>query len=389
MKKFITILSVMAALAAAFTSCEKEAIVGTADGDGLYLNKTEITLIKGTAEALVATVTPKDAATLSWVSADAAVATVDGEGVVTAVGAGETVVSATAGGMKVECLVKVQSPVTSVSLDKTEIYINKGESAEVAATVGPDDINVDFKYNWISSDETIFTVTADATDPSKAVVHGNMGGFGTLYLQTGDVTASIPVTIDVDLEGLIIAGVPTEKQYVGDSFQLEVVKDPIDAIDELSPVWSSSDESVLTVDQNGLVTAVGIGTATITVESNGFTASAEITIYIMRTVSFYPTSNSYTVDEYLSFSCDAWVGGSYMYVDVGNQLRFVVPENIKISEIRFQPYGGYYPFYADVDTGVYDSSQNVWTWTGDASEVTFTVTQEGTYLTGFTVTYMN
>jgi uncharacterized protein YjdB len=389
MKKFITILSVMAALAAAFTSCEKEAIVGTADGDGLYLNKTEITLIKGTAEALVATVTPKDAATLSWVSADAAVATVDSEGVVTAVGAGETVVSATAGGMKVECLVKVQSPVTSLVLDKTEIVIAKGEQTEINATVGPDDINVPFKYIWTSSDESIFTVTADPEVEGKAIINGVTGGLGTLYAQAGDMVMSIPVTIDVDLEGLIIAGVPTEKQYVGDSFQLEVVKDPIDAIDELSPVWSSSDESVLTVDQNGLVTAVGVGTATITVESNGFTASAEITIYIMTTVSFYPTSNSYTVDEYLSFSCDAWVGGSYMYVDVGNQLRFVVPENIKITEIRFQTYGSYYPFYADVDTGVYDSSQNVWTWTGDASEVTFTVTQEGTYLTGFTVTYKN
>ena len=114
MKKFVKILSVMAALAAAFTSCEKDSIVGTADGSGLYLNKTELTLVKGTAETLVATVTPKGAASLTWASADETVATVDGEGVVTAVGAGETVVSAAAGEMKVECLVKVQSPVTSL-----------------------------------------------------------------------------------------------------------------------------------------------------------------------------------------------------------------------------------------------------------------------------------
>ena len=78
----------MAAFAAAFTSCKKEEIVGTADRDGLYLNKVELTLVKGNSEALVATVTPKGAAELTWESADAAVATVDAEGLVKAVAGG-------------------------------------------------------------------------------------------------------------------------------------------------------------------------------------------------------------------------------------------------------------------------------------------------------------
>ncbi len=389
MKKFITILSVMAALAAALTSCEKEVIVGTADGEGLYLNKTEITLVKGNAEALVATVTPKDAATLKWTSADAAVASVDGKGVVTAVGAGETVVSATAGGMKVECLVKVKSPVTSLVLDVTEIYIAKGEQAEVNATVGPEDINVEFDYIWTSSDESVFTVTADPEVAGKAVVNGVKGGFGTLYAQAGDVTTSIPVTIDVDLAGLVITDVPTEKIYKGDVFQLGVQKDPIDAIDELSPVWSSSDENVLSVDQNGLVTATGAGTATITVESNGFTTSVELSVNVMMTVSFYPNSKEYKVNDDLTFIADTYynIGAYYMYVYVGDSITFTVPEGLKIAEVIIETYGGYYPFYANVDSGTYDDSTHVWT--GDASTVTFTVTTQSTYLTGFTVTYKN
>lgn len=386
MKKFITILSVMAALAAAFTSCEKEAIVGTADGEGLYLNKTEITLVKGNAEALVATVTPKDAATLKWTSADAAVASVDGKGVVTAVGAGETVVSATAGGMKVECLVKVQSPVTSVSLDKTEIYINKGESAEVAATVGPDDINVDFNYNWISSDETIFTVTADATDPSKAVVHGNMGGFGTLYLQTGDVTASIPVTINVELEGIVITGTPTGKIYAGDSFQLGVAKNPLDAIVDLSPVWSSSDDSILAVDQNGVVTAMGPGTATITVASNGFTATWEATVKVLNTVSFLPNSATVSVDSNLTFSTTAYYFvSSYFYVDSGDKLTFSLPEGYTMTQVVIQSYGNNsYKVYGSPDSGTYDEGAQIWT--GEANQLVFTLSQYS-YITKLIVTY--
>lgn len=387
MKKLIIIMSVIAAMTAAITSCEKEAIVGTNDGEGLYLNKVELTLVKGYSETLVATVTPKDASSVKWSSSDAAVATVDAEGLVTAVGAGETVITANAGGRNVECLVKVQSPVTSLSLDKTEVFIYKGTETEVNATVGPEDINVPFKYIWISSDESVFKVTPDAEDPSKAVVKGLMGGFATLYVQAGDVTTSIPVTIDVDLEGLVIEGAPTDKIYTGDVFQLNVVKNPIDAIDEISPVWSSSDENVLTVDQTGLVTAVGGGTATVTVESNGFTATLDLTINVLVTVSFYPNYKDYTVNGDLSFHSSFTIGSYYTYVSPGDVMKFVAAEGLKITEIAVETYGGYYPFYADVDSGSYDDSTHVWT--GNANEVTFTVKREYTFLTGFTVTYKN
>ena len=377
----------MAAFAAAFTSCEKDVIVGTDDGEGLFLNKSEITLVKGNSETLVATVTPKGSASVKWTSGNDAVATVDSKGLVQAVGAGETTVTVNAGGMQVECLVKVQSPVTSLSLDKTEVFIYKGTETEVKATIGPEDINVPFKYTWISSDESVFKVTPDAEDQSKAVVKGLMGGFATLYVQAGDVTTSIPVTIDVDLEGLVIEGAPTEKIYTGDVFQLNVVKNPIDAIDEISPVWSSSDETVLTVDQTGLVTAVGGGTATVTVESNGFTATLDLTINVLVTVYFYPNYKDYTVNGDLSFHSSFTIGSYYTYVRSGDVMKFVAAEGLKITEIAVETYGGYYPFYADVDSGSYDDSTHVWT--GNANEVTFTVKRESTFLTGFTVTYKN
>ena len=390
MKKFITIISVMAAFAAAFTSCKKEEIVGTADGEGLYLNKVELTLIKGNSEALVATVTPKGAASLVWDSANDAVATVDAEGLVHAVGAGETVITAAAAGRTVECVVSVKSPVTVLTLDQTEVFIYKGEEAEVNATVGPEDINVPFNYTWISSDESIFTVTADAENPSKAVIYGRMGGFATLYVQAGDVTTSIPVTIDVDLAGLTITGAPTGKIYKGDSFQLGVDKDPLDAIDVLSPVWSSSDETVMTVDQNGLVHAVGAGTASITVESNGFSASVEFTIKVMTTITFVPTSANYTTGD-LTFTAVSGGGtspsfySSYFRLRNNNQLTFSVPEGLMIAEIKFTPYSSSYSLPANVDTGSYDASS--YTWTGESQEVTFTVTTSSTYMRGITVTY--
>ncbi len=386
MKKLIAIISVMAALTAAVTSCEKDVIVGTNDGDGLYLNKVELTLVKGNSETLVATVTPKGAASLTWDSADDAVATVDSKGLVQAVGAGETKITASAGGMTIECLVKVQQLVTSLTLDKTEVLIAKGEETEVKATVGPADINVPYAYTWISSDESIFTVTPDTEDPSKAVVYGKKGGFGTLYAQAGDVITSIPVTIDVDLAGLVIKGAPTGKVYVGETFQLSVEKDPIDAIDEISPVWSSSDKSVVIVDQNGFVTTVGAGTATIKVETNGFEATLDVTINVLATVSFYPNYRDYYPNDSLEFHSSFTPGSSYSYVRSGDLMKFQVDEGLLISEIKIETYGGgSYALDATADSGSYNAS--TFTWTGNANSVTITVTSSYSYITRFTVTY--
>lgn len=387
MKKFITIISVMAAFAAAFTSCNEEEIVGTADRDGLFLNKVELTLVKGNSEALVATVTPKGAAGLTWESANTDVATVDADGLVKAIGAGETVVTATTGERTVECVVSVKSPVTTLTLDQTNVYIDKGAETQVAAFVGPDDINVPFNYTWTSSDASIFTVTPDSADPSKAVVKGKMGGFGTLYVQAGDVTASIPVTINVALEGLVITGVPTGNIYKDETFQLAVQKDPIDAIDELNLVWSSSDDAVATVDQNGLVTAVGPGTATITVESNGFSASVDVTIKVMTTISFYPSSSTQQIDENLIFSTTGYNYGSYMYVASGyyGDISFSLAEGYVLVEVVFSTYSNNaYALNCDVDSGTYDAS--TFTWTGEANQLAFTV-KNTSYITGFKVTY--
>lgn len=375
----------MAAFAAAFISCEKEEIVGTADGDGLYLNKVELTLVKGNSEALVATSTPKGAATVKWSSADASVATVDGKGVVQAVGAGETTINVSAGGFNVECLVKVQSPVTSLALDKNEVVIYKGTQTEIVATVGPHDINVPYEFTWISSDESIFTVAADAENPAKAVINGVRGGFATLYVQAGDVTTSVPVTVDVDLAGLVIEGAPEGKVYKGDTFQLGVAKDPIDAIDELSPVWSSSDENVLTVDQTGLVAAVGPGTAAITVASNGFTATVEVTVNVMKTVEFYPNSSEYQATEDLKVVSNVYnFGYSWITARSGDTMTFSVTEGLKIAEIVLTSYSSSYKIYLTPDSGVYDEPSL--TWTGDANTVTFTFNAYS-YVRGVKVTY--
>jgi len=374
----------MVACAAVFAACEKEEeIVGTADGDGLFLNKAQITIVKGNEEALVATVTPKGSASVSWASSDASVASVNAEGVVTAVGAGEATITAKANSKSVECLVKVSSPVTSVIPNVDALTIEKGATGDLSVVIGPDDINEPYTITWTSSDETIATVTADSEDPTKAVVNGLMGGYATIYAQAGDVTSSIALTVNVDLAGLIINGVPSGKIYRGDSFQLSVSKDPADAIGELDPVWTSSDESVATVDEKtGLVNLTGAGNVTITVASNGFEQSVDLTVNVLATITFLPSSTNYSNGDvsFTASKCNCYSG--YMRVRSGASMTFSVPDGLLISEIVFTPYSSYYSTNFTPDTGSYSGA----TWTGEAQSVTFT-NSSNTYLRGITVTY--
>ena len=102
---------------------------------GVTLNKTSITLNEGQSERLTATVTPANATNklVAWSSSNASVATVDGNGNVTGVKAGSVVITVkTADGNKTAtCQVTVKAvtvPVSGVTLNKTSITLNEGQS---------------------------------------------------------------------------------------------------------------------------------------------------------------------------------------------------------------------------------------------------------------------
>lgn len=67
---------------------------------------------------------------------------------------------------------------------------------------------------------------------------------------------------------------PGFTQYVGDKVQLDVAFYPIN--NELTPEWTSSNESVATVDQTGLVTLVGAGTCVISVTVGDKTDTCDV-----------------------------------------------------------------------------------------------------------------
>ncbi len=165
------------------------------------LNKTELTLVEGGEETLVATVKPDDATdkTVTWKSSDEAVVTVK-DGKVTAKKEGTATVTASAGDKSASCAVTVEKkvvPVTSVSLNKTELTLVEGGEETLVATVKPDDAT-DKTVTWKSSDETVVTVKDGKVTAKKA-------GTVTVTASAGDKSASCEVTVKKASQGNNIA----------------------------------------------------------------------------------------------------------------------------------------------------------------------------------------
>ena len=128
----------------------------------IELDQTELSLEEGETADLIATVAPSDATdpTVTWSTSDPEVATVSGQGKVTALKAGSAIITARAGDKTARCGVTVNPKfihVESISLDITELSIFEGRGVSLTVTVLPANAT-DPSIKWYSSDEKIATV---------------------------------------------------------------------------------------------------------------------------------------------------------------------------------------------------------------------------------------
>lgn len=236
------------------------------------LNKTTLSIIEGESETLTATVKPDNATdkTVTWTSSDEMIATVK-DGKVTAVKVGEATITATAGDKTAECKVTVSPvPVSSVTLDHTSLDLEMGETATLVATVKPDNA-ADKTVTWSSTDAKIATV--DASGEVTAVGEGE----ATITAKAGDKTAECKVTVKRVPVTSVSLDITTLELTEGESATLTATVNPDNATDK-TVTWTTSDSSIATVDANGKVTAVKEGSATITANAGGKSATCSVTV---------------------------------------------------------------------------------------------------------------
>ena len=269
-----------------FWSCSKEdvpePIPPTVAVTGVTLDKTSISLLVGDSETLTATVSPKDAANkkVTWKSSNAAIASVDANGKVTGVKAGEATITVTTqdGGKTATCRVTVSDQeikVTGVKLNKNETTILVGGSETLTATITPADAT-NQNVAWTSSDATVATV--DDNGKVTAVKAGE--ATVTVTTEDGGKTATCRVTVsdrEIKVTEITLAALAI---YVGESKAVTATVKPDDATNK-ELTWKSSDESIATVDATGKVTGKKIGTATITAtarDGSGVSGSCTVTV---------------------------------------------------------------------------------------------------------------
>lgn len=223
------------------------------------LNKIELTLDEGKEEELVVTVKPDNATDKSvvWESSNAAVATVDQEGLVKAVKDGTAKITVkTKDGVEATCDVTVNKkdiPVTGVKLNYKSMELNVGVGGKLTATVEPENATVQ-DVEWTSSNTAVVAV-------HNGYVTAKSEGKATITVKTVD--GGFTASCEVNVKNIPVTGIALEQSSlllpVGCTYTIKAHVQPSNATDQ-DIKWGSSNGGVATVDQTGKVTAVAAGT---------------------------------------------------------------------------------------------------------------------------------
>ena len=244
---------------------------------GITLNQATLSLLVNGSATLVATVAPANAThqTVSWSSSNPSVATVSSTGLVTGVAEGTAIITANQG-FTATCIVTVFQPiipVTSVTIDPVAATLDLKQTITLIATVAPPNATTKM-VTWISSNPLIATV-ADVTS-TTAIITAIGGGQATITATCDSVQSTSSITVIPSIIRITI--VPASLALaVGATNQTTVVFTPSQSAVPIT-LWISSNPAIATVDANGLVRAVKVGSATITAGVNGKVASQVVIV---------------------------------------------------------------------------------------------------------------
>lgn len=167
---------------------------------------------------------------------------------------------------------------TSLTLNKTEEIMNIGETISLEAKIEPE--NTTHKdVKWESNNPNIVSVRNDEVFGGKAVVTALQEGEAIITASVGSITATCKITVNpTKLEGISLdQAEKTVKE--GESFVLTPVFTPENASNK-KVIWTSSNQSIATVDQVGKVSTHSFGECIIKAisEDGGFEAICKVIV---------------------------------------------------------------------------------------------------------------
>ncbi len=288
--------------------------VGTKAG-GVRIDKREYALNLGKSEQIIATVLPETAEdkSLVWESSNTEVATVDENGVVTAVANGKATIKCktVVGGFTASCTVIVTTRPESIMLDYTEREIYTTKSVTLEAMVYPETSN-DRSVIWSSSNTKVAKVDQNGT------VTGVGAGVATITAKTTDSGLTAKCVVNVlkkkEVQSIVIdykdETVKSKTIYTNGTniISLGYTVSPSNATFK-DVIWTSSNPAVATVDPMGKVRAVSVGKTVIKCSSeDNPMVTASCTVYVkVRATDIKISSTSIKVYETKSKTLKATV----------------------------------------------------------------------------------
>jgi trimeric autotransporter adhesin len=234
---------------------------------------------------------------VTWSSSSTATATISVTGLATAAAVGSTSISANFAGVSTSTALTVTAP-TIVSIAVTPVGLTLGigiNQQYVATATYSDGSSADLSggVTWTSSSSSVASINASGMATTLAA------GQTTITATVGSLTDTSTLTV-VAAHLISISVTPaTQVMAVGTTQQFTAVGSFDDGSTQLlsSLTWSSSSNSVAAVSATGVVTAVGIGTATLTAASGSISGTAALTISSATLVSIAvtPTNPSMAV----------------------------------------------------------------------------------------------
>ena len=249
----------------------------------ISLANASANLIVGMTMKLEATINPEDATDkdITWTSSNTDVAIVSPEGIITARGAGITIIAAsTYNGKTAKCPITVIQPVTAISLNDATATLWVDDTKTLTATTTPTTAN-NTAVNWTSSNNNVATVS------SEGVITAKGQGTCTITCTAADgygATSTCEIIVKQQVTSIAISEA-TSSLWVGETKTIIAKITPTNA-NITSVGWSSSDTNVATVSAKGVVTAKGKGTCTITcAAADGYGAKSTCSVTVKQQIT--------------------------------------------------------------------------------------------------------
>jgi len=235
---------------------------------------------------------------ITFASSNQAAATISANGVITALAAGVTNISATAGAVNRSVALTVSAvvvPVATLTLAPAVGNLQVGGELQLTATVRDALGNTltDRTITWTSSASAVASVST--AGKVTAIAPGN----ASITASVEGKNAAAAITVVAVPVGSVTVSTPSTSVSVGSTLQATAaLLDANNVVVQRPVTWSSGTPAVATVSQTGLITALSAGSVTISASSEGKTGSVVITVLgtpTLSVVSFSPTSASTNV----------------------------------------------------------------------------------------------